>query len=637
MISPANERLREVWGTTQDSLETAVGSAYSSWTRFQRAYVGPCWSSTTTCATRCGTGVRVCFGHKPDRRRRRSSRRGARTRGNSLLSRLPDELSRSGGVGVGVSGGDGELRPGDDGNDEFFNRGRRDSFNIFYDTYDSDEMFGRDELERLLNSQSEYSSEYDDEDDEYDEEDDEDGESYHDLTDNEENSEAPRIPLQQQVAPPRAPYTPHGVISAQPQKKSEMSTSGTKPPSSLSSEPPKTNQPKRHRRRNHRRHHHHHRDMAVEPPLQDQMIDMQPPHQRLLHESQSRITEFWKTVFPPKHTVPSHASSASSPGTGGGSFGGGGIGNTNTGGDDGSSPQSSFWWWTWPQNHSTSSTGVLENSNRVDDTQDDFEYHIVLGPQGPQEQNSRTTNRYGATTSNSIWTRIFGHPQQTTGTIQGSGSSAAGSKSRKSAKARGKTRVRAAQASFEAQQQRRGSWPRHGSWSQSDGGSQDLFRTMGTRERSSTKSSVQSSETYRSRRELLSDVESADAQMVSDNFASSLVYGSTSNPGSTKSAEVLVNDDDDENEAKTSGKIKEGPIDSSEDLKDKMHEKLESGPTAEGSVLQVDENNGGGEVKDNTIKPNVENFSGNHDDDGEEFGELMSAPTIASAASGATN
>jgi hypothetical protein len=45
------------------------------------------------------------------------------------------------------------------------------------------------------------------------------------------------------------------------------------------------------------------------------------------------------------------------------------------------------------------------------------------------------------------------------------------------------------------------------------------------RTRSSTKSSVQSSETYRSRRDLFSDEEYEDAQMVADNFAATLVFG----------------------------------------------------------------------------------------------------------------
>lgn len=88
MQSSCDESIRLAWTTTQENLETAVGTAYSGWTRFNAGYVRPVLES-----------VRGCFA--------------------SCLGRT----------------------------------GRRGSFSqdFFFDMYDDDEAFGRDELERLLN------------------------------------------------------------------------------------------------------------------------------------------------------------------------------------------------------------------------------------------------------------------------------------------------------------------------------------------------------------------------------------------------------------------------------------------------------------------------------------------------------
>lgn len=103
-MDPGSERFREVWGNTQDNLETAVGTAYSSWTDFQRAYLTPAYKSASSCLSHTvQNGLVCCFG----------SRMAAR--GN------------------------------------YYNSSRRDSFDIFYDMYD-DEVYGRDELERLLSA-----------------------------------------------------------------------------------------------------------------------------------------------------------------------------------------------------------------------------------------------------------------------------------------------------------------------------------------------------------------------------------------------------------------------------------------------------------------------------------------------------
>lgn len=102
-MDPGNERFREVWGNTQDNLETAVGNAYSSWTGFQRSFLVPTWKSVSSCVNQSlQNGMICCFG----------SRVGSRS---------------------------------------YYNSSRRDSFDIFYDMYD-DEVYGRDELERLLSA-----------------------------------------------------------------------------------------------------------------------------------------------------------------------------------------------------------------------------------------------------------------------------------------------------------------------------------------------------------------------------------------------------------------------------------------------------------------------------------------------------
>lgn len=104
-MDPGNERFREVWGNTQDNLETAVGTAYSSWTDFQRAYLTPAYKSASSCLSQTvQNGLVCCFG----------SRMAA-------------------------------------GRGHYYNSSRRDSFDIFYDMYD-DEVYGRDELERLLSA-----------------------------------------------------------------------------------------------------------------------------------------------------------------------------------------------------------------------------------------------------------------------------------------------------------------------------------------------------------------------------------------------------------------------------------------------------------------------------------------------------
>lgn len=85
--------MQEVWESTQENLENAVGTAYSGWTRVYYQYIVPCNQTVTS-----------CFGACCGRRKNRSNI-------------------------------------------------RRDSFDIFFDMYDDDDVFGRDELERLLNEE----------------------------------------------------------------------------------------------------------------------------------------------------------------------------------------------------------------------------------------------------------------------------------------------------------------------------------------------------------------------------------------------------------------------------------------------------------------------------------------------------
>lgn len=87
--------MQDVWESTQENLENAVGSAYSGWNRAWYQYLEPLGQSVKKGATAC---FGPCCGHRKGRR-----------------------------------------------------NNRRDSFDIFFDMYDDDDAFGRDELERLLN------------------------------------------------------------------------------------------------------------------------------------------------------------------------------------------------------------------------------------------------------------------------------------------------------------------------------------------------------------------------------------------------------------------------------------------------------------------------------------------------------
>ncbi|ANB11340.1 hypothetical protein AWJ20_4145 [Sugiyamaella lignohabitans] len=91
--SEHERRIREVWETTQENLETAVGTAYSRWTNVNNHYVNPTVESISSC-------TRGCFSCFPDTRRRPGSH-------------------------------------------------RRNSMD-FFDMYDEEGEFGRDELDRLI-------------------------------------------------------------------------------------------------------------------------------------------------------------------------------------------------------------------------------------------------------------------------------------------------------------------------------------------------------------------------------------------------------------------------------------------------------------------------------------------------------
>lgn len=110
-----DRRLRDVWGNTQDNLESAVGTAYTSLTGFHRAFVQPAYKSVVAKTKSTAQSTVVCC---------------------------------CGAAGLGKRNGN------------YHNSNRRDSFDIFYDLYE-DEVYGRDELDRLLNSQ--FSDEEDDE------------------------------------------------------------------------------------------------------------------------------------------------------------------------------------------------------------------------------------------------------------------------------------------------------------------------------------------------------------------------------------------------------------------------------------------------------------------------------------------
>ncbi|CAN6674563.1 hypothetical protein TRVA0_056S00870 [Trichomonascus vanleenenianus] len=93
MESGNDRRIREVWETTQENLETAVGNAYSGGTRIYNRYIIPAQQSVFSCFA-------CCCGGRP-------RRRGMR---------------------------------------------RRESVDIFFDMYDDDDAFGHDELERLIDA-----------------------------------------------------------------------------------------------------------------------------------------------------------------------------------------------------------------------------------------------------------------------------------------------------------------------------------------------------------------------------------------------------------------------------------------------------------------------------------------------------
>lgn len=618
MMAPGNERLREVWGTTQDNLETAVGTAYSSWTRFNRAYLEPCVGSVTTCATRCGAGVQVCFGRKPSRHGR--GRRGHRGAGRGGVGGGLLRGNSGGGI-IGGSGSGGIGAGGDgDGEGSYFNSGRRDSFNIFYDTYDEDVMFGRDELERLLNSQDEYSDEYyyDDDDSEYhdddgynSDDDNENGEEYDEeeegdtvtteavseedknaaSTSTPENAEVTTVPAAPPLDKMKGKSKPRSessldplsrpsrrkVIRQQPTREGEMAIlpkrrtrSDTEDPSSSNRQ---QNSGRRHgsgngkRRTSHRLPHH---DMAVEPPVQDQMIGMQPPHQRLLHESQSRISEFWKTLFPNSGNIS--------------------LGNTSSDRRE-SGITSSFWLWNNSRNKNSSADA--DNNISGYDATEDFNYRIVLNPQdAPQAQGSIWNKWFGQTSTPNQSAAATGHAQ--------------GGKSRKSS--RGHASRRGARSSFSHQQHQQDRRRSSSSARASGGPPPSGASSTTSRARSSTKSSVQSSETYRSRRELLSDVESADAQMVSDNFASSLVYGAggadaSSGAESAKSFSL-----------------------SNEPSQDGEEDSIISHPAAPGSA--EGSNAGTLKILPDDVLSNYNDEHSNDDADDEEFGELVSSATV---------
>lgn len=104
----SNERIREVWETTQENLETAVGTAYSGWQGFYVRQVEPFGHQVSS-------WLKVyCFCCFPANRKRPPNK-------------------------------------------------RNNSVDIFFDMYDEDEAIGRDELERLLGSgagRDWYNSEY---------------------------------------------------------------------------------------------------------------------------------------------------------------------------------------------------------------------------------------------------------------------------------------------------------------------------------------------------------------------------------------------------------------------------------------------------------------------------------------------
>lgn len=204
-MDPGNERFREVWGNTQDNLETAVGTAYSSWTGFQRSFIVPTYRSAALCLNQTvQNGMVCCFG----------SRMAARN--------------------------------------NYYNSSRRDSFDIFYDMYD-DEVYGRDELERLLSAHD---------DDEvmdrgtYDSDDEAEGQAY--------RSERSK---RQASKKGKGAYS-DGAIPAEV-RSSDMAEGGQASSS-----------------------HYYHHDMAVEPPIN--------VRKGLFNSSKTRLSSILYSIFPSK-------------------------------------------------------------------------------------------------------------------------------------------------------------------------------------------------------------------------------------------------------------------------------------------------------------------------------------------------
>lgn len=753
MQPASNPHFREVWSSTQDNLESAVGSAYSSWTQFENNYLGPCFSSVSGCFSRTGEGLLICFGLDDEtQHERQRQNRVKRARAISEARRIgelpPDAQNLK--YGTTIEGDAIPPRPRRTGSDlrtytgsgaypnsggpsgitgassaaqreyylkhngrsgfwskvfclpqapqSHYNSSRRDSFDIFYDTYDDNEMFGRDELERLLTTDDHengqyYGYDYGTESSGVLTSDDDNQERYHDTTENSDDyydysdqyyddedhhngdyEEEYHDEAQCKIDPnddakAGATTTEHdtklGTSSEiidfpHPKPDLKLKTQGLSPTKHALGKKQKRRRKRRDSRRvisqeptvkdemmmpesanlddsGSVRHHTRDRDgkhrhgkgtavhskkkqrtrysdmagMAVEAPVQEPLLLTMQPHQRILRESQSRLSRFWKTVFP-KSTSHGYNSSNIS------------RRSTYQESPDPTTLHSfrdigpSSWWptaWlhdhrpapgTVSQNPSTSVSRVAsftdnaslnqnQNQNQlalydpVTDTgsADNFNYtyRINLIPQYDMltAAAARRSSSWG-----SVFTSLFGRGSSAApdssdqaGTIIPAFSGETTKQTeellqeqyqererrhRKPERQKGKRGGIVGNSGVYRKKKYSGSsansigsatsmilgspprrHPRTSLPLPSKTSSQSLkgppFNTSAYdqrrgRARSSTKSSSHSSETYRSRNDLLSDVESVDAQMVSDNFANSLVYG-----GISSSSGASVNSD----------------------------------------------------------------------------------------------
>lgn len=358
MDPPGNNNLyiREVWGDTQDHLESAVGTAYTSCTSFYQQTVLPVFGSISTCFQRSGEGCLVCLlGPKKSRLRREKIKR---------RRKLLEEARRAGAAkGILHNGNNNPSGP---------SSGKQKGTGRFYDIYDdeddeSNDLYSPDELEGLLNTQ-EYDyyyddSSYDSSDDDYDssssdssfegtqktgqtakvkryrdDESDSGISSYGSLDSltagqntNEKKSKQKRRNNNEVITtPPQAhPDTIIGPVRYNPKQSALDKKSYSKIRASESNENPESGEQSKSKGKSkshsaldddistskqHNKHHHSkrpkkkskskrtgfvHSDLNIESPVHNsKLISSMQPHQRIINESQSRLSEFWKTVFP---------------------------------------------------------------------------------------------------------------------------------------------------------------------------------------------------------------------------------------------------------------------------------------------------------------------------------------------------